>query len=106
MSTNWQQDVRDFHKKFECHIGLTPDIPSEQIIDLRKRLIFEEFSELMSGIDKNDLIDIADASADLIYVILGTLVSYGIELQPIWDEVQRSNMAEYMGKFMRPFVNH
>lgn len=102
------QDVFDFHKKFGCLIGSTPAIPDFGTANLRIRLIEEEFEELTAALEQGDLIEVADAIADLQYVIIGTAISYGIDMRPIWDEVHRTNMAKVDGgrrgdgKIMKP----
>jgi predicted HAD superfamily Cof-like phosphohydrolase len=91
------QDVYDFHDKFGCYIGDKPSVPDIGTKELRKNIVKEEYDELIDAIDNNDLPEIADGIADLIYVLLGTAVSYGIDIRPIWEEVQRTNMAKIGG---------
>lgn len=98
-TSDWFQDVFNFHKKF-CpdQTNSMPIVPNDdRLVGLRQDLIREESAELLSALDAGDLAEIADASADLIYVILGTCVYYGIDLRPVWDEVQRTNMAKEGG---------
>lgn len=95
----WQQDVLDFHKKFDCKVG---DFPSDSfadadIMDLRFNLIQEEFDELAAAHDLEDFPEFIDAIADSIYVLLGTCVSLGVDLEPIWKEVHKTNMAKAPG---------
>ncbi len=94
---NWQGDVLKFHKKFGCHIEETPTIPDEKTQELRKSLIKEEVSETIKAIDEKNLELIADGIVDTIVVLLGTAVSYGIDIEPIWDEVHKTNMAKSGG---------
>jgi predicted HAD superfamily Cof-like phosphohydrolase len=58
------------------------------------KLIEEEFIELTNGILSHDMEQIADGAADLIYVVVGTCVSYGIPIDRIFKEVHRSNMTK------------
>lgn len=109
MSKDWYQDVKDFHVKFGCHVESIPRIPPRNAEQLRLSLLKEEFSEeLIPALEAEDLVEIADAIADTIYVLLGTAVSYGIDLRPIWDEIHQSNMAKVGGgqredgKVMKP----
>jgi predicted HAD superfamily Cof-like phosphohydrolase len=92
-------DVLDFHKKFGSYIEPNPWIPSKATQELRCSLISEEVNdELLPALRKGrDLDDIADALADSIYVILGTAISYGIDLRPIWKAVHEANMAKEGG---------
>ncbi len=94
---NWQRDVTNFHKKFGLPTKTVPEVISVQRGKLRIALILEETGELMQAIRHQDLPEIADAVADAIYVILGTAIEYGIDMNPIWHEVQRTNMAKEGG---------
>ena len=100
--TNWFKDVENFHKAFGQRIGTKPELPNDNERSLRMRLLAEEFSEYNSAEYDNDLIEVADALADIIYIALGTAVSYGIPLDTIFDEFHRSNMAKLVdGKVFR-----
>lgn len=89
-----QKNVLAFHKKFEVTVNTKPTVCNKEIMRLRQNLIFEEFEELQCALEEGNLVKIADGCADLIYVINGTAVSYGIDLEPIHEEVQRSNMSK------------
>jgi predicted HAD superfamily Cof-like phosphohydrolase len=97
MSRDWYQDILDFHREAKHHIEPFPRIPPDTVQRLRRKLIREEVGELLDGIDDNDLAKIADGGADSVVVILGTMVSYGIDLRPIWDEVHKTNMKKLGG---------
>lgn len=90
-------DVLAFHRKFGVTCVERPTIPSEKLKLLRQSLIAEEYVEVMTAMDREDIVEIADGFADLIYVILGSAISYGIDLRPVWDEVHRSNMQKEGG---------
>lgn len=92
-----QQMVFEFHKEFDIHIAYTPTVPDEKTKDLRVRLIKEEFDELQEAFEEKDLPNIAKELADLLYVVYGTAVSYGIDMEPVFQEVQRSNMSKVGG---------
>ena len=96
-SADWVQDVIDFHKAMEQPIGSVPYLISDPRMKMRIALIAEEFNELLKAEAENDLIEFADALADLIYVTIGTAVECGIDLRPVWDEVQRTNMLKKDG---------
>lgn len=87
--------LRAFHSKYGHFKSELPtlDIP-ESVKELRKNLIREEFEEMMKALDENNLKEIADGGADLMYVIIGTFVSYGIPTNRIFQEVHRSNMTK------------
>lgn len=94
--------VTEFHRAFGLTENTKPTLPSQDIRDLRKKLLEEEFVEYTVGEDKNDLVEIADALADLIYIAYGTAVAYGIPLDQVFAEVHRSNMAKLVdGKVIR-----
>ena len=98
MSSDWYRDIQDFHKEVMLdNFESKPHIPESKFKKLRKTLIKEEVRELLQGIQQNDLTKIADGGADAIVVILGTMVTYGIDLRPIWDEVHRTNMLKKDG---------
>lgn len=100
MTIDIHNDVRAFHQKFAPTTigGPTPTLPSAKLLKLRRDLIEEEVvEELFRAIDAGDLEGIADAAADSIYVIVGLLIACGIDIRPVWQEVQRSNMAKEGG---------
>jgi predicted HAD superfamily Cof-like phosphohydrolase len=61
---------------------------------LRIALLEEEVSEFVTASEQGDLIGIADALADIVYVVYGTALTYGIDLGPVLQEVHRSNMSK------------
>jgi len=94
---NWQQDVKNFHTKFDCTIRETPSFPDIDTVKLRIDLISEEILELADAFVERDLPSVVDAIADSIYVLLGTATAIGVDLEPIWNEVQKTNMAKVPG---------
>lgn len=89
-----QRQVMDWHKKFGVSIAKVPRIPGRSVCDLRLELIHSELLELQHAFDRADIIETADALADLMYVVLGAGVTCGIDLEPVFDEVHRSNMTK------------
>ena len=95
-------DVKDFHQAFGQRIGEKPELPDRKERTLREKLLEEEFNEYMRAELNDDLVEIADALADIIYIACGTAVSYGIPLDDVFAEVHRSNMAKLVdGKVIR-----
>ena len=92
-----QHMVQEFHHKFELRAEPTPAIPDEATRQLRVRLIQEEFDEVKEALAKEDLNAIAKELADLLYVVYGTAVSYGIDMDPVFREVHRSNLSKVGG---------
>ena len=90
-------DVKAFHRVFGAPIRTTPAIPSDEERQLRWGLIVEEMSELGEAFANDDMVEISDALADLIYVAIGMALVYGIPLDEVWDEVQNSNMQKLGG---------
>jgi predicted HAD superfamily Cof-like phosphohydrolase len=102
MTDNFYTNVRDFHKAFGQRVGETPELPEKDERELRKKLLAEEYTEYVVAEYNNDLVEIADALADIIYIACGTAVSYGIPLDTIFAEVHRSNMSKLVdGKVIR-----
>lgn len=95
MSLNsMQRWVQEFHGTYGAPIGMEPNLIPGERAALRCDLIDEEFTELQKGIDTADLVEIADALGDLLYVVFGTAVEYGIDMQLIVEEIHRSNMSK------------
>ncbi len=92
-----QQMVLEFHQQFDIHVASVPTLPDEVTEGLRIRLIEEELDELKEALHQKDLPHIAKELADLLYVVYGTAVSYGIDMDPVFQEVQRSNMSKIGG---------
>ncbi|MEC4674095.1 MAG: MazG nucleotide pyrophosphohydrolase domain-containing protein [Nitrospirota bacterium] len=92
-----QRGVLEFHKQFDIHIASAPTVPNEKTQALRVSLIQEEFEELKEALNAKDLPGIAKELADLLYVVYGTAVSCGIDMEPVFQEVQRSNMSKVGG---------
>lgn len=95
--TKLQAQVKEFHQAFGIVISEKPEMQDEATIDLRIALIREEFDELQEAFENGSIVDIADALGDLLYVIYGTGVSFGIDLEPVTDEIHRSNMTKVNG---------
>jgi predicted HAD superfamily Cof-like phosphohydrolase len=89
-----QEQVEEFHRKYGYLRPATPRNLDFDQVDFRRRLMAEELSEYIAAAHRGDLTEIADALADLAYVVLGSAVSHGIDLEPIFAEVHRSNMTK------------
>jgi len=98
--TDEQSMVAEFHRKFDILAQERPAIPAGSTQELRVRLIQEEFDELKEALVREDLAAIAKEMADLLYVVYGTAVSYGIDMKPVFEEVHRSNLSK-VGGFKR-----
>lgn len=89
--TKEQQMVREFNKAFQQSVADKPCTPSAQDQILRRKLIYEEWMEF---VEAKSLTGIADALGDLLYVVYGAAVTYGIDLEPVFNEIHRSNMTK------------
>jgi len=89
--------VQEFHEQFDIHVATTPCVPDDATQTLRNRLIQEEFEEFQEAMQSKDLSAMAKELADLLYVVYGTAVSLGIDMEPVFKEVHRSNMSKVGG---------
>lgn len=87
-------DVGAFHRATDTPVLSKPRFPSDERVRLRLDLILEETRELLEATMVEDIVEVSDALADLIYVAVGAALEFGIPLDKVWDEVQRSNMAK------------
>lgn len=94
--TKEQCDIQDFMRAANQHCPAKPTVPSIRDCNLRVSLIGEELMELNDALQKGNLVLIADALADLKYVVEGTAISCGLDLEPIFNEVHRSNMSKFI----------
>ncbi|MFM8541595.1 MAG: MazG nucleotide pyrophosphohydrolase domain-containing protein [Nitrospira sp.] len=95
--TDEQQMVAEFHRTFGIAEAQAPTVPGDATRALRVRLIQEEFDELREALAQADPAAVAKELADLLYVVYGTAVSCGIDMQPVFREVHRSNMSKVGG---------
>jgi predicted HAD superfamily Cof-like phosphohydrolase len=89
--------VKEFHTAFK--IGHS-DIPVANLGDakniLRFNLMKEENEEYLEAVQNNDLVEIADALGDMLYILCGTIIEHGLQdkIEAVFDEIQRSNMSK------------
>jgi len=93
-----QKMVEEFHKAFDILVADKPCLPDDETRALRVSLIQEEFAELVVALVDEDLVEVADALADLLYVVYGAGLSFGLDLEPLFTEVHRSNMSKTGGR--------
>ena len=97
-------DVKIFMQTFGQEVKIKAEFPKETIVKLRYDLIKEELNELQNAIKTKNLIEIADALTDILYVTYGAGHAYGIDLDKCFSEVQRSNMSK-LGEDKKPIYN-
>ena len=86
--------VGTFMKKFGQEVKTKPSFSTEKINKLRLDLIKEELEELTEAMNNKDLLEVADALTDILYVTYGAGHAFGIDLDKCFDEVQNSNMSK------------
>lgn len=91
--TNFEK-VMHFMNKFGQEVKRKAELPNEDIVELRLDLIEEEVSELEDAIDDKDIVAIADALTDILYVTYGAGAAFGINLDVCFQEVHGSNMSK------------
>lgn len=90
-------DVTDFQVKFGHPLRSSPDEPAPATVQRRMQFIREEVDELLFEYEKRNLLGVAHESVDVLYVVLGGLLEWGIRFRPVWDLVHRANMAKERG---------
>ncbi len=90
------QMVGDFHTVFDQKDGNKPRLISSNEGKLRYSLLAEENNEYLEAVEKNDLVGIADALGDQIYIIYGTILKHGLQhkIEEVFREIHRSNMSK------------
>ena len=101
--TNFQK-VKNFMETFGQEVKSRPSFSSDKINMLRYNLIKEELDEFKQALDNNDLLEVADALTDILYVTYGAGHAFGINLDDCFEEVQNSNMSK-LGNDGKPIYN-
>ena len=91
--TNFEK-VKKFMETFGQEVRTKASFPSEKIVELRNALIQEELSELKIAIQDKNIVEVADALTDILYVTYGAGHAFGIDLDKCFNEVQNSNMSK------------
>ena len=89
--------VEAFHKAFGLDVNYQPatDLPTS-ILDLRFSLMDEENREYLEAAKNNDMVEVADALGDMLYILCGTIITHGMQdiIDEVFEEIQRSNMSK------------
>ncbi len=101
--TNFEK-VRQFMQTFGQEIKTKASFSDEKTNQLRLDLIKEELEELKNAMESKDLLEVADALTDILYVTYGAGHAFGINLDKCFDEVQNSNMSK-LGNDGKPIYN-
>ena len=91
--TNFEK-VRNFMETFGQDVKTSPEVPDAETVSLRIELIAEEVEELWNACENKDIVEVAEALTDILYVTYGAGHAFGIDLDKCFDEVQRSNMSK------------
>lgn len=88
--------VAEFHEVFKIGNAAHPQLINERDYNLRYNLIKEENEEYLDACQKGDLVEIADALGDQLYILFGTILKHGLQhkIEEVYDEIHRSNMSK------------
>ena len=88
--------VRAFHNAFKQENGITPSNTEQNVFELRHRLMAEENDEYLEACKNNDLIGIADALGDQLYILCGTILKHGLQnkIEDVFTEIHESNLSK------------
>ena len=96
--------VKTFMETFGQEVKTKPSFSTDKINNLRYELIKEELDELKVAMENKDLLEVADALTDILYVTYGAGHAFGINLDKCFEEVQNSNMSK-LGEDSKPIYN-
>ena len=96
--------VKTFMEIFGQEVKNQPSFSTDKVNKLRYDLIKEELDELKVALDSKDLLEVADALTDILYVTYGAGHAFGIDLDGCFEEVQNSNMSK-LDKNEKPIYN-
>ena len=96
--------VKTFMNTYGQEVKERATFPENKIVQLRIDLIEEELNELKEAVKNNDIVEVADALTDILYVTYGAGHSFGVDLDKCFDEVQQSNMSK-LGVDGKPIYN-
>jgi predicted HAD superfamily Cof-like phosphohydrolase len=88
------EKVKEFMETYGQIVRTNPEFPDNDTIHLRVDLIEEELKELTEAIAERDIVEVADALTDILYVVYGAGLTFGIDLDKTFAEVHRSNMSK------------
>ncbi|MFL2628839.1 MAG: hypothetical protein ACJ0OQ_03660 [Candidatus Marisimplicoccus sp.] len=95
--TNAIDQVKEFTEAFNITYSkeINPNL-DQSTIDLRFRLMEEENKEYLEAANNNDIVEIADALGDILYILCGTILAHGLQdkIVEVFNEIQRSNMSK------------
>lgn len=96
--------VATFHETYDLLINESPTVDvADSIKSLRYELMKEENEEYLEAVKNNDLVEMADALGDMLYILCGTIITHGMQhkISAVFEEIQRSNLSK-LGKNGKP----
>jgi predicted HAD superfamily Cof-like phosphohydrolase len=100
------KDVEEFQRAFNRKVSESPKLISLEEGLLRFELMKEENEEYLEAVKNNDLVEVADALGDMLYILCGTILEHGLQykIEAVFSEIQRSNMSK-LGSSGKPVIN-
>jgi predicted HAD superfamily Cof-like phosphohydrolase len=98
--------VKQFQTAFGQEINNKPTLVNSTLYNLRFKLMKEENEEYLAAVINNDLVEVADALGDMLYILCGTILTHGFQhkIEEVFDEIQRSNMSK-LDENGKPIIN-
>ncbi|GET46424.1 nucleoside triphosphate pyrophosphohydrolase family protein [Capnocytophaga felis] len=94
---NKLKSVAEFHKAFGLGMSQEPTINlKEETTNLRFRLMAEENEEYLEAVKSKNMVEVADALGDMLYILCGTIIEHGMQhkIEEVFNEIHRSNMSK------------
>jgi len=88
--------VEEFHTAFECPVATAPNLIPYNRGLLRFELMKEENKEYFDAVESDNLVEVADALGDMLYILCGTIIEHGMQhvIESVFDEIHSSNMSK------------
>lgn len=89
--------VQQFHEAFGLGVAQQPTVElTKEVLQLRYKLMAEENDEYLEAALNNDMVEVADALGDMLYILCGTILEHGMQykIEEVFNEIQRSNMSK------------
>ena len=98
--------VKDFQQTFDQVVNRKPTLVDLELANLRFELMKEENEEYMQAVIDKDVVDVADALGDQLYILIGTILSHGMQevIVDVFNEIHRSNMSK-LDENGKPIIN-
>lgn len=99
-------NLEEFHEAFNSVINNSPTLVDRETFELRFKLLKEENEEYLDACFDGNLVEIADALGDQLYIVLGTIVTHGLQhvIEEVFERIHQNNL-EKLGEDGRPIIN-